>query len=134
MARLIRLLAGVPPSSPSAAAGIRVVGASSDHLVVEADQPLAVGEELRFGLDYSALLRAMTSPFLERVCLGGDNLENDNLEDDKHEDANLLSNNLQGNKLQDDRPGDDARRRPSSQVQAQALRTADRFSPAGSRG
>jgi uncharacterized pyridoxal phosphate-containing UPF0001 family protein len=122
----------VDPAGLSAAAGIRVVGASSDHLVVEADQPLAVGEELRFGLDYSALLRAMTSPFLERVCLGGDNLENDNLEDDKHEDANLLSNNLQGNKLQDDRPGDDARRRPSSQ--AQDLRTVDRFSPAGSRG
>ncbi len=132
----------VDPAGLSAPAGVRVVGASSDHLVVEADRPLAVGEELRFGLDYSALLRAMTSPFIARVCLAGDNLGDDN-----HEDANLLSNNLQGNKLQHsklqhsklkgnsllgDRPGGDARRRSSAQTKG--LRAADRFSPAGSPG
>ena len=49
----------VPP------AGMAILGASSDHLVIDpgAATP-AVGEALRFGLNYSALLRAMTSPFV----------------------------------------------------------------------
>ena len=61
----------VDPAGLMPPAGIKVVGASSDHLVIEADRPLAVGDELRFGLDYSALLRAMTSPFIQRQCLQG---------------------------------------------------------------
>lgn len=97
----------VDPAGLQPQAGVRIVGASSDHLVVEADHPLAVGAELRFGLDYSALLRAMTSPFIERLCLQGDNLEGD-------------------------RPGGEARRRASAQ--SLGLRAADRFSPSGSRG
>jgi predicted amino acid racemase len=50
----------------------RLLGASSDHLVLDAgtDQP-AVGSEVRFGLRYDALLRAMTSPFVTRMLLGG---------------------------------------------------------------
>ncbi|MBS3941598.1 MAG: alanine/ornithine racemase family PLP-dependent enzyme [Actinobacteria bacterium] len=44
--------------------GTRIVGASSDHLVVISDEPLPVGAELRFFPNYSALLRAMTSPFV----------------------------------------------------------------------
>lgn len=48
--------------------GVNILGASSDHLIIDAsDRPLTVGEELRFGLNYSALLRAMTSPFISRV-------------------------------------------------------------------
>ncbi len=50
--------------------GIKVLGASSDHLVVDSthyDVPLTVGSELSFQLNYSALLRAMTSPFISRV-------------------------------------------------------------------
>jgi predicted amino acid racemase len=50
--------------------GVSIMGASSDHLVVErAGAPLTVGEEMRFQLDYSALLRAMTSPFVSRSLL-----------------------------------------------------------------
>ena len=65
----------VDPAGLMPPAGIKVVGASSDHLVIEADRPLAVGDELRFGLDYSALLRAMTSPFIQRHCLHGSGLQ-----------------------------------------------------------
>lgn len=49
-------------------AGITVLAASSDHLVLETPTRLMAGTELRFGVDYSCLLRAMTSPFVaERV-------------------------------------------------------------------
>jgi predicted amino acid racemase len=48
--------------------GIKILGASSDHLVVEAaGSGLKVGAELTFQLNYSALLRAMTSPFVAKV-------------------------------------------------------------------
>lgn len=47
-------------------------GASSDHLVVESPgQHLAVGDEQRYQLSYSALLRAMTSPFVDRCLVDG---------------------------------------------------------------
>ena len=47
-------------------------GASSDHLVVESPgQLLAVGDEQRYELSYSALLRAMTSPFVDRCLVDG---------------------------------------------------------------
>jgi predicted amino acid racemase len=52
----------VPPE------GMAVLGASSDHLVVDpGDHALEVGSEVRFGLGYGALVRAMTSPFVVRV-------------------------------------------------------------------
>lgn len=52
----------VPP------AGIRISGASSDHLLLESDDgPLAPGTQLAFRLDYSALLRAMSSPHVLQV-------------------------------------------------------------------
>lgn len=53
--------------------GYSILGASSDHLVLDAgSNPLpTVGAELHFGLDYRALLRAMTSPFVTRVFTGG---------------------------------------------------------------
>jgi predicted amino acid racemase len=48
--------------------GFEVVGASSDHLVVDAGAArVSVGQELTFGLDYSALTRAMASPFVANV-------------------------------------------------------------------
>ncbi len=48
--------------------GVDILGASSDHLVLDAhaNRP-DVGAELRFTLNYSALLRAMTSPFVARA-------------------------------------------------------------------
>ncbi|APX94759.1 alanine racemase [Halomonas sp. 1513] len=54
----------VDPDGLTPPAGVSVLAASSDHLVLETQQRLAPGTELRFGLDYSALLRAMTSPFV----------------------------------------------------------------------
>jgi predicted amino acid racemase len=45
--------------------GIEILGASSDHLIVDSGhERLTIGSELRFQLDYGALLRAMTSPFV----------------------------------------------------------------------
>ena len=48
------------------APGVTIVGASSDHLVVTSDDLLPVGSEVRFRPNYSALLRAMTSPFVHK--------------------------------------------------------------------
>jgi predicted amino acid racemase len=47
--------------------GIEVIGASSDHLIVQSDRnDLAVGTEMAFQVNYSALTRAMTSPFVAK--------------------------------------------------------------------
>ena len=49
--------------------GLKILGASSDHLILESVQqgyPL-VGSEMTFQLGYSSLLRAMTSPFVAKV-------------------------------------------------------------------
>ncbi len=49
--------------------GIRICGASSDHLIIETDGDLlAVGTEVRFQPSYSSLLRAMTSPFVRKLA------------------------------------------------------------------
>jgi ornithine racemase len=48
--------------------GITVLGASSDHLIIDTGtRRLPVGSEITFQLNYSALLRAMTSPFVSKV-------------------------------------------------------------------
>lgn len=50
--------------------GIKILAASSDHLVLDATNyrgRMKVGTELSFQLDYSALLRATTSPFIPQV-------------------------------------------------------------------
>lgn len=58
----------VDPSGLQAPAGIRILGASGDHLIIHcAHTHQAVGAEIRFGLNYSALVRAMTSPFVAKV-------------------------------------------------------------------
>jgi predicted amino acid racemase len=55
----------VPP------AGMTVLGASSDHLILDPGRRgLAVGAEVPFQVGYGALVRAMTSPFLTRVLTG----------------------------------------------------------------
>ena len=55
----------VDPDGLHAAEGIRICGVSSDHLILEStDHDLSIGTEVTFQLDYSALLRAMTSPFV----------------------------------------------------------------------
>jgi predicted amino acid racemase len=53
----------------TAAAGATIVAASSDHLVLETVRLLEPGTELAFRPGYSALLRAMTSPFVRVVHL-----------------------------------------------------------------
>ncbi|WP_075186558.1 alanine/ornithine racemase family PLP-dependent enzyme [Teredinibacter haidensis] len=58
----------IDPSGLQAPAGIEILGASSDHLVVEpVIGDLLVGEEVTFQLNYSALIRAMTSPFVSKI-------------------------------------------------------------------
>ena len=58
----------IDPTGLQAPAEIEIVGASSDHLILESDHvDLAVGAEVIFQLNYSALLRAMTSPFVAKV-------------------------------------------------------------------
>lgn len=60
---------GLTPESE----GIEVIGASSDHLIVdvtESDRGYAVGDKMSFRLNYSALLRLATSPYVTRVYIG----------------------------------------------------------------
>lgn len=58
----------IDPSGLLAPSGINVMGASSDHLILESDRlELSVGDEVIFQLNYSALVRAMTSPFVVKV-------------------------------------------------------------------
>ncbi len=55
----------IDPEGLEAARGIRICGASSDHLVLEStDHALPIGAEVTFQLNYSALPRAMTSPYV----------------------------------------------------------------------
>ena len=50
-----------------------ILGASSDHLVLRCvNGAPRVGEELRFELNYSALMRSMSSPFVTRRYLRSD--------------------------------------------------------------
>ena len=51
-------------------AGVQIVGASSGYLVLDVTdaEPVRVGAELTFDPGYSALLRAMTSEYVEKRC------------------------------------------------------------------
>lgn len=54
------LVSGLTPRSD-----IEILGASSDHIIVDASKiELKVGSELKFDLNYGALLSAMTSPYV----------------------------------------------------------------------
>ena len=55
---------GLTPRDPS----VRIIGASSDHLIVDLTRAKAyqVGDVLDFNPDYGALLRAYTSPYVKR--------------------------------------------------------------------
>jgi len=53
--------------------GYELLGSSSDHLVLDSGTHSPdVGDELRFGLNYSALMRSMASPFVTRRYIGGE--------------------------------------------------------------
>lgn len=48
--------------------GFSILGSSSDHLVLDCGtHQLAIGSEMTFQLNYSALVRSMTSPFVTKV-------------------------------------------------------------------
>jgi len=52
---------------------VEILGASSDHLIAVANTAvLQVGDEVRFDLDYGAMLAAMTSPYVQKVHLNRD--------------------------------------------------------------
>jgi ornithine racemase len=62
----------VDPDALRPPEGITILGMSSDHLIVAlGDHPVAVGDEIDFGVGYSALVRAMTSPFVTKIEHGG---------------------------------------------------------------
>lgn len=61
---------GIKPIDPR----FTILGASSDHLIVDvtpAENTIEVGDELAFSLNYSALLAAMTSGYVEKRPLKG---------------------------------------------------------------
>jgi predicted amino acid racemase len=67
----------IDPGGLIAPAGIDVMGASSDHLILESDRfELSVGKEVIFQLNYSALVRAMTSPFVSKMMASA-SIDND---------------------------------------------------------
>lgn len=63
----------VPEGLKPLSEGIEVVGASSDHLILDIhDYPgqLGVGDQVGFYVNYACMLQAMTSPDVARVHLG----------------------------------------------------------------
>ncbi len=62
---------GIFPLDPC----LHLVGASSDHLIIDASQKpeIHVGSVVEFGLRYSGLLGAMTSPFVSKQAQHGMN-------------------------------------------------------------
>jgi predicted amino acid racemase len=65
----------VDPAGLLAPVGVEVIGASSDHLVIGTGRHgLPIGSEVTFGLDYSALVRAMTSPYVAKVVTATDEI------------------------------------------------------------
>ena len=60
------LISGLKPTDRN----FEILGASSDHLLLSnSDYDPKIGSEVEFGLDYGALLLAMTSPFVEKNFL-----------------------------------------------------------------
>lgn len=60
----------IDPQGLTPPPGVKVIDASSDHLIVQSVQhKLVVGKEMRFQLNYSALTRAMTSSFVTKSYL-----------------------------------------------------------------
>lgn len=56
------------PGGLHGVAGMQVMGGSSDHLILESDKDAQpVGSEVTFQLNYSALVRSMTSPYVAKV-------------------------------------------------------------------
>ncbi|CAM3995249.1 alanine/ornithine racemase family PLP-dependent enzyme [Pseudoalteromonas byunsanensis] len=57
----------INPSGIIPPQGLTIISSNSDHIVVESvGEALQVGQEVRFNLDYSGLLTAMTSPYVKK--------------------------------------------------------------------
>ncbi|MEC8956789.1 MAG: alanine/ornithine racemase family PLP-dependent enzyme [Nitrospinota bacterium] len=57
----------IPFSSLKFNGNLRIIGSSSDHIILDGENHnLEVGDEIKFSLDYSGILAAMTSPFVAR--------------------------------------------------------------------
>ncbi len=53
-----------------AADDIEILSATSDYIIIDVkDNKFKIGDELRFNLEYEALLNAMTSPFVSKVII-----------------------------------------------------------------
>jgi len=50
--------------------GAWIAGMTSDVAVLVAPEPLEAGDEVSFAVDYEALVRAVTSPFVTKRCIG----------------------------------------------------------------
>ncbi len=67
----------VPEALEPLLPGAEVLGASSDHLVVDVEDvagggaAVKVGDEISFRVGYGALLAAMTSPYVKKEFVGG---------------------------------------------------------------
>lgn len=58
----------IDPTGISPPMGTKIIGTSSDHLVLNVgSNHVCVGDEISFQINYSAFLRAMTSPFVGHV-------------------------------------------------------------------
>jgi predicted amino acid racemase len=58
-------ISGMTPPS-----GITIVSSTSDHLIVETPHvPLVIGQKITFRLNYSAVLFAMSSPFVDKFFI-----------------------------------------------------------------
>jgi predicted amino acid racemase len=58
------------PSGLTPPLGMEILGASSDHIIVKADKhSITIGNKISFKPNYAALLRAMTSPFIEKCFI-----------------------------------------------------------------
>jgi len=47
----------------------KVIGASSDHLILHSQNHIEIGSEIEFDINYSALLRLSTSPYVKKVFI-----------------------------------------------------------------
>jgi hypothetical protein len=52
--------------------GAYLAGATSDVCILITPEPLNPGAEVHFAVDYDALVRAVTSPFVALECTSGD--------------------------------------------------------------
>ncbi len=71
---------------------VEIIGASSDHLIIDTkNKSIKVGVELKFDLNYAALLSAMTSPYITKTGAKTMNVrEYCELVDQKDRDLKLL--------------------------------------------